>query len=266
MKSIQYYRTRRWFEIDGDHTLRLNHNLDKNSLVFDIGGYKGETAEAIFNKFKCNVWVFEPIEEYSKEIEQKFLNNPKVKVFNFGLSNISKEEIINIQADSSSLIRNVGDKQSIIKLVEFNSFIKENKIKKIDLMDINIEGMEYDLVGHIIETELINIIDNIQIQFHDFLDNSKERMSHIRDLLKKTHMPTYQYDFIWENWKKKPVPNSISDSKEIIEELVNRLDWSMNELKISREREISTEMKFAQVHFIYKLLSFIKRLVRKLTL
>ena len=31
----------RWFADDGDNTLRLNYPLDENSVVFDVGAYKG---------------------------------------------------------------------------------------------------------------------------------------------------------------------------------------------------------------------------------
>ena len=56
----------------GDYTLRLNYNLDKDSIVIDAGGYKGWFAENIYNKYKCNVYVFEPVKEYYDLIVNKF--------------------------------------------------------------------------------------------------------------------------------------------------------------------------------------------------
>ena len=56
----------------GDDTLRLNYNLDKDSIVIDAGGYKGWFAENIYNKYKCNVYVFEPVKEYYDLIVNKF--------------------------------------------------------------------------------------------------------------------------------------------------------------------------------------------------
>ena len=35
----------------GDYTLRLNYNLDKDSIVIDAGGYKGWFAENIYNNY-----------------------------------------------------------------------------------------------------------------------------------------------------------------------------------------------------------------------
>ena len=48
----------------------------------------------------------------------------------------------------------------------------------------------------------ISIFKNLQIQFHDFIiDNAEERMKNIQNKLSKTHEITYQYNFVWENWK-----------------------------------------------------------------
>ena len=70
-------------------------------------------------------------------------------------------------------------------------------------MKINIEGGEYDLLEHFLESGFIKNINNIQIQFHDFIPNAEERMKKIQYELEKTHSLTYQYPFVWENWQRK---------------------------------------------------------------
>ena len=52
---------------------------------------------------------------------------------------------------------------------------------------MNIEGSEYQLMKHIIETTFIKNIDHIQIQFHNYVDGSKKLRNQIRKELKKTH-------------------------------------------------------------------------------
>jgi len=42
LNEIQRKRVIPWFAVNGDQTLRLNYDLDANSLVFDLGGYKGD--------------------------------------------------------------------------------------------------------------------------------------------------------------------------------------------------------------------------------
>jgi hypothetical protein len=56
---------------------------------------------------------------------------------------------------------------------------------------------------HLIETEWIKKIKNIQIQFHDFVPHAEKHMKAIQEQLKKTHFLTYQYPWVWENWELK---------------------------------------------------------------
>jgi cell wall assembly regulator SMI1 len=90
-----------------------------------------------------------------------------------------------------------------VKLVCLADFVSENRIRHIDLMKVNIEGGEYDLLEHVIATGLIHRVENIQVQFHDFFPDAVRRMAKIHDELTKTHYLTYQYRFVWENWRLK---------------------------------------------------------------
>ena len=71
------------------------------------------------------------------------------------------------------------------------------------MLKINIEGGEYDLLESILESNIQNKIINFQIQFHDFVPNSEIRMKKIQDKLSQTHQITFNYPFVWENWKLK---------------------------------------------------------------
>ena len=75
----------------------------------------------------------------------------------------------------------------------------------VDLIKINIEGGEYDLPDYIIHSGMAHCFRNIQVQFNDFVTNYKLRMQPIQQNLSITHYLTYQYPFVWENWKLKTV-------------------------------------------------------------
>ena len=75
--------------------------------------------------------------------------------------------------------------------------------KKIDLMKINIEGSEYELLEHLIESGCIKKITDIQVQFHNFVPNAPEKRSELHKKLSRTHYMTYNYPWIWENWRLK---------------------------------------------------------------
>lgn len=191
---------KQWFKDDGDKTLRLNYPLNENSIVFDIGGYEGKFADEIFNKYQCTIYVFEPVDKFYKSICERFKNNSKIKVFNFGLSDKDEEMMISISDDASSIHKDADNKQKI-RLKSINDFIIENKIQHINLMKINIEGGEFQVLPALIDSNFVANIENLQIQFHNFIPNSVEMRENIRKELGKTHQLTYDYYFIWENWK-----------------------------------------------------------------
>jgi len=203
--SIQAVRVKPWFAANGDMTHRLDYpHLNKGSLVVDLGGYEGQWASNIFSKYCSNVWVFEPYQPYFHNIVERFSKNEKIKVFDFGLGQSESKLSFSVSEDSSSAFHHIeGASSDTIQLRKASQFLEVEKVNHIDLLKINIEGAEYDLLEHLIESEWIKKISNIQVQFHDFVDNAEERMKNIQINLSKTHQLTYQFEFVWENWELK---------------------------------------------------------------
>jgi len=193
----------RWYEADGENTLRIDYdNLNENSIVIDLGGYKGEWASNIYSKYLCNVFVFEPASFFYQKLKKRFERNPKIRIHPFGLGDQDKDEKIYLNAESTSIHKKKGKSENI-SIKNFATFLKQNNIKKVDLIKINIEGSEYDLLEFIIKNNLAEQIENIQVQFHNFVENAEARMKQIQNDLANTHTQTYQYKFVWENWKLK---------------------------------------------------------------
>jgi FkbM family methyltransferase len=198
---IQSVRVQSWFKDKGDETLRLNYDLTENSVVFDLGGYKGEFASAIMNKYNCTVFIFEPIPFLYDIIVNKFSNNSKLHPYCFGLYDKTIRQQISLSDNASSIFISKTNTHEI-QLKDIAEFLHENNVGIIDLIKINIEGAEYDLLESLINQDLISGFKNIQVQFHDFiLPNAELRMRNIQQQLSKTHQLTYQYEFVWENWK-----------------------------------------------------------------
>ena len=190
-----------WLRDEGDKTLRLNYGLDATSLVFDLGGYEGQWASDIFSMYLAHIHVFEPVPQYAESIRHRFGRNPKVIVHGFGLSSDNGTARISMAGASSSLYR-AGSLYADVRFVRAADFIRDNHIGQIDLIKINIEGGEYDLLEHLIETGLVRNTVNIQVQFHDFVPAAGPRMLAIQKSLAVTHVLTYQYPFVWENWRR----------------------------------------------------------------
>ncbi|MGZ3757419.1 MAG: FkbM family methyltransferase [Mucilaginibacter sp.] len=195
----------------GGESLRFNYNsLDKNSVIFDLGGYEGQWASDIYSRFRSMVYIFEVYKPYYDKIQERFNLNNDIKIFNYGLS--SENTVVKIAIDDVSTSAFKKSENMVdVQLKNIADFIAEHDIQKIDLMKINIEGGEFDLLAYLISSGIVKQVVNLQIQFHDFVPDAINKMATIRNELSKTHKPTYQFDFIWDNWELKETTNLKND-------------------------------------------------------
>lgn len=195
-------RVKPWFAVRGDQTLRQEYDLDADSLVLDVGGYEGQWASDIFGRYACPILIFEPMPDFARQIGSRFERNPKIEVLPFGLGAKDERMRLSVSADASSVFKH--DAQGVeIELREADRFLRQRGIVDIALMKVNIEGGEYDLLDHLLETGWIERIRDLQVQFHDFVPNADVRMKSIQSRLERTHQTTYQYEFVWENWRRR---------------------------------------------------------------
>jgi FkbM family methyltransferase len=198
----QESRVRSWLEVNGDKTLRLDYDsLNDSSLVLDVGGYEGQWSSDIFSKYGCNIHIFEPIPSFCENIRKRFLHNTNITVHEFGLASTNCISTINVSKDRSSVFYNSNTSISEIQLVDIQYFLGEYNILYVDLIKINTEGCEYEILERLLSTNVIDKFKDIQVQFHDFVPGAEERMRAIQKQLSRTHELTYQYLFVWENWR-----------------------------------------------------------------
>lgn len=203
LKDKFYIEARRWFKDKGDDKLRYTYDfLNSSSLVFDIGGYEGDFAFKINEKYGCQVYIFEPHPKYFKKCQERFYNHPKIKVYNYGLGAENGIFLLSNDSDGSSFFKK-NESSLNCEIKKFSEVIELLKIKELHLTKINIEGGEYDLLEHIISNNLIVLSRFYQIQFHNFINNSYLRRKNIIDSFVKTHYLNWCYDFIWESWERK---------------------------------------------------------------
>ena len=191
-----------WYQNPHHAELRFDYDLNADSQVLDMGGYEGQWASDIHARYGCAVQVFEPVEEFAANIRHRFARNPRITVQPFGLGAADATIRIGLGADGSSVFREAPQMRPG-RLVAADGFFERNGIAWVDLMKINIEGGEYDLLEHLLDTNLVSRIGNIQVQFHDFVPDAQARMLAIQERLQETHVPTYQVEFVWENWRLK---------------------------------------------------------------
>ena len=187
-----------WYRDQGDATLNVDYPLNEDSIVFEIGGYEGLWASRIAEKYNPNIHLFEPVKRFCDAARATFQNNPKVSIFQFGLSDYNGPAEFDID-DDRSRTSVVGKKTEIVSIRDVAEIITS----PIDLININIEGGEYDLVTRMIESGVVAHCHNIQVQFHDDYPNCVELRNGIREKLAETHTETYNYPFVWESWRLK---------------------------------------------------------------
>ena len=192
-----------WCTDNGDKTLRLNYNLNENSIVVDAGGYVGQWAHDINSMYNSIVFVLEPVSSLYDGIVDRFAQNSRVIPFHYGLSNRTHELQISVNGDSSSTYDQQHSEMETILCKDVVEFFNEQNIDSVDLMKINIEGGEYDLMEHIIKNGLHHKITNFQIQYHRFVPDCADRRNSISEALSKTHSRSWNYEWIWENWELK---------------------------------------------------------------
>lgn len=192
---------KRWLNNDGDNTFRLNYPLNENSIVWDVGGYQGDFAAQIYQRYSCQVYVFEPMPCFYKKCLDRFEGNNNICCLGFGLSDKLGWFNISNSNDASSFVRGNlsrgGQQAELRPVTEMFNFLN---LSHVDLLKINIEGGEYDVLPALIESQLVKKVNFIQVQFHDFIPGAEEMRNAIRALLSETHVEMWNYPFVWESW------------------------------------------------------------------
>jgi FkbM family methyltransferase len=192
----------RWSADGGDYAMRFSYDLNRDSLVLDLGGYQGQWTSDLFSRFCCKIEVFEPVAAFAQHIRERFRYNDSVRVHQYGLGGSTRTEVMGLSADSSSLFRELPQTEAV-QIIDVAEWFDRESIGCVGLMKINIEGAEYELLERLVETDLIRRIESIQVQFHEIRGDSAARMEAIQTRLSESHVPTYQYRFVWENWRRK---------------------------------------------------------------
>jgi len=204
LKDSFLVSVKQWKRDRGDTTLRHDYSLDENSVVLDVGGYQGDFAQAMIDQFGCRVFLFEPMPVFSEQCTQRFASDPRVSVLPYGLGACDEQLFLSTSDDASSFFRNHDTNGSVTAQIhDVLSVWQKLGLEHVDLIKINIEGGEYPLLRRLIETKLIRQVGNIQVQFHNFVEDAVKQRNELRRQLQPSHNETWCYEFVWENWSRR---------------------------------------------------------------
>ncbi|XP_061198302.1 uncharacterized protein LOC133206367 [Saccostrea echinata] len=197
--------------------IRHSHHtyLNKDSTVFDIGGNKGEDAEAVIKSFNPGAYIIlEPIKTLFSNLVTMFKNNDKVTLYNFGLARKNEKFYVNVLGhggDATSIFTgNDNGGSCLLRVANTTQFFVQVGIPcyEVDLITINCEGCEFEIMEELLSSGMIVQFRHIQFATHPtlkHLKNPAQRYCEIQEKLKRTHKVSYQYKWCWESWTRKDI-------------------------------------------------------------
>jgi hypothetical protein len=158
--------------------LRYNYVLFPSDKVIDIGSYRREFADEIIRRYGCQVECFDALDDRAAWLYDGELM--------FG---------------GAYLYTSIYEQPTVkYKCVNIVPFLQDN----IALCKINIEGGEYQLLAHIVNSGAINNIANLQVQFHRIEGmDTDEAYWLLSERLVETHDLEWRVPFVWESWKRR---------------------------------------------------------------
>ena len=193
---------RHYVAAGGDAAFRYRYRLGPGATVLDLGGYHGDWTRGMIERFGCRSYIFEPIHDYVVSLNQSFAEEPSVVVCPFGLGSRTRTETISVADDASSTYTQ-GERTERVLVKDVAEWWRDAEPGHVAVAKINIEGGEYEVLPRLIESGLIAEVDDVQVQFHDVVPDATRRMDEILADLSLTHEPTYQFRFVWENWRRR---------------------------------------------------------------
>lgn len=138
--------------------------IDDNSIILDFGANIGDVTHYLYNKFKSNIYCYEPNVSCFNYLKKRFASNKKVRIYNYGVSNFSGSADLYFHKNSKGINDinyfegasyriekdNLDSKKKLAtKVIDIKDIL--NNFTKIDLIKIDIEGSEYLIMPEIIK-------------------------------------------------------------------------------------------------------------------
>lgn len=195
----QVLLARSWLLFGGDRRSRSRMRVTDGALVLDVGAFEGEFTSYAREVWNARVLAIEPVPEFAAALSSRFKGDEKVTVVQAALGSTSSAVTMSVEADGSSAWGS-GSKLITVPCVDVAEVLGSSDVA---LLKINAEGAEYEILDRLLVTKVIRQIDIIQVQFHKFVPDARQRRRHIREQLSNTHRLTWSVPWVWEQWQRR---------------------------------------------------------------
>jgi FkbM family methyltransferase len=173
-------------------------------IFIDGGARIGESLEHLLDKRDdlkgCDVYFFECNSDHIQT-----LNN--IKNYNNNYNFFVREEAIWIEDGEMpfyisidrwgdlgcTLDKNKSEKLDlenprIVKTIDISKFIDSFSDEDYIILKLDIEGAEYEVVSHLINTKKIHKIKELHVEWHDIFFMGKKHSLHLKEILSRTNI------------------------------------------------------------------------------
>ena len=167
----------------------LQSIAEEGMNALDIGGHIGITAITIAKKIGKDglVYSFEPVPEYLDILKKNIAHNKikNIKVFNKAVTNRVETSDFYQDGGGSSIVPKEGIEKFSVKTTAIDVFLDEEKIDKIDLINMDSEGAELLVLKGAEKTLRRNKVKIFCEIHHGFLSHFNQSAKDIVDYLQK---------------------------------------------------------------------------------
>jgi FkbM family methyltransferase len=146
-------------------------NQKKDMVIIDVGANIGIITD-VMRPYAKKIYAIEPATEHFEALKKNKEYNhwDNVEIFKMAMSNKDGEGKLSLNLKNRTCHSMINDwrfgKTEKVKMIRFDTFMKENKIKEVDFVKFDVEGAE----DMILRSEgFINIakkIKAIEVEFH----------------------------------------------------------------------------------------------------
>ncbi len=203
-------------------------DLGDDSVIIDVGAFRGEVAETLLDLYGGTVHAFEPALPFYREMAERFEGRDQLHCYPFGLGRADATLEMDVDGMGSTVHERVDGAAKTataeVQIRDVAAVLDDLGIDHVDYMKINIEGGEFDLIDRLYESGWLPRTHYLLIQFHEWFDGAERRRWKARRQLRHTHQKLWDYPWVYELWcHKDHVPEELTYTREQKDEMLAAL-------------------------------------------